>query len=381
MSSSTVEAFYEGQGIPVELNEVEQALDQLWGPAAEKAGGPELESPAVTRVVLANVVIVHFGSNRPEMETTIEAITTQYPSRMIVLRHDPGAGRKLLTEVSAQCHLPAPGRPQVCSEQIILRTSVEGRDLLPGAVRSLVESDLHSVLWWCDDPREASELYEQLSGEATRIILDLPDPEADPASLAAAIEAGGRQSARDLAWFGLTAWRSLIADQFDSPATGNLARIASVRVRSIGKETDRPHRTAAWLVAWLAGQLGWQPEGSPRFIEKGRVEASFRGPEDSVEVIMESESGENSSRAQIAEVEIRLRPEAQSVTTLRIQCDGQGTCEICVIDSAGQGCAFPRLVKVPVPETTHSVSAALLTDRSDPPYHRALPITLWLMGC
>jgi glucose-6-phosphate dehydrogenase assembly protein OpcA len=299
---------------------------------------------------------------------------------MIVLKHDSGAGRKLLTEVSAQCHLPAPGRPQVCSEQIILRTSVEGRDLLPGAVRSLVESDLHSVLWWCDDPREAPELFEQLSGEATRVILDLPDPEADPASLAAAIEPGDRQSPRDLAWFGLTAWRSLIADQFDSPATGNLARIASVRIRSIGKQTDQPHRTAAWLVAWLAGQLGWQPEGSPRFIGKGRFEATFRGPEDSVEVMMESEPGESISRAQIAEVEIRLRPEAQSVTTLRIQCDGQGTCEICVTDAAGHGCAFPRLVKVPVPETAHHVSAALLTDRSDPPYHRALPITLWLLG-
>ena len=155
MSSSPADAFYEGRGIPVELNEVEDALDRLWGPAAEKAGGPELDDPAVTRVVLANVVLVHLGPDRPGMDATIGAITTQYPSRLILLRPSAGGGRRLSAEVSAQCHLPAPGRPQVCSEQIVLRAGPEGLDLLPGAVRSLRESDLHSVLWWCDDPRQA----------------------------------------------------------------------------------------------------------------------------------------------------------------------------------------------------------------------------------
>ncbi|WP_169979250.1 glucose-6-phosphate dehydrogenase assembly protein OpcA [Tautonia rosea] len=380
MSSSSVEAFYDGNGIPVELTEVEQALDHLWGPAAEKAGGPELDSPAVTRVVLANVVLVNLGPNRPEMEKTIEAITTQYPSRLIILRPDPQAGRKLLAEVSAQCHLPAPGRPQVCSEQIILRTSVEGRDLLPGAVRSLVESDLHSVLWWCDDPREAPELFEQLAGEATRVILDLPDPEADPGSFAAALKADEGQKARDLAWFGLTTWRSLIADQFDAPVAGNLGRIVSIRVRSNVKDTDRPSRAAAWLVGWLAGQLGWKPEGSPQILGDGRCEASLRGREGLIKVVLESVMSEMGALAQIEEVEITLRPDTHPATTLTIQCGGEGTCEICVTDGQGSGCAFPRLVKVPRDETAHRVSAALLTDRSDPPYHRAFPITLWLLG-
>ncbi|MEW4567069.1 glucose-6-phosphate dehydrogenase assembly protein OpcA [Tautonia sp. JC769] len=380
MASGSVEAFYDGRGIPVELSEVEQALDQLWGPAAEKTGGPELDAPAVTRVVLANVVIVNLGPARPGMDETIEAITTQYPSRLIVLGTDPGAGRKLRAEVSAQCHLPAPGRPQVCSEQIILRASVEGRDLLPAAVRSLVESDLHSVLWWCDDPREAPALFEQLAGEATRVILDLPDPAADPAALAAAMEPKGCQTARDLAWFSLTTWRSLIADQFDAAALGNLKRIGSIRVRSVGEVGERPTRSAAWLVAWLAGQLGWKPEGHPRSTGDGRIEASLRGQDGAVRVVLESGPSEPGALPRVAEVEIGLRPAPNAVTTLNIQCDGEGTCELCVTDDQGAGCAFPRLVKVPVAETARRVSAALLTDRSDPPYHRALPITLWLLG-
>jgi glucose-6-phosphate dehydrogenase assembly protein OpcA len=194
------------------------------------------------------------------------------------------------------------------------------------------------------------------------------------------MKAHGCQPARDLSWFGLTTWRSLIADQFDAPAMENLKRIASIRVRSVSQVTDRPTRAAAWLVAWLAGQLGWKPEGHPRSMGDGRFEATLRGVEGLVEVVLESGPSESGSLAQIAEVEITLRPESQPVTTLNIQCDGEGTCEICVTDAKGSGCAFPRLVKVPVAETARRVSAALLTERSDPPYHRALPMTLWLLG-
>ena len=49
--------FPEGQGIPVELRDVEAELAKLWGPAAEQVGGPELENPHVTRIVLANLVV------------------------------------------------------------------------------------------------------------------------------------------------------------------------------------------------------------------------------------------------------------------------------------------------------------------------------------
>ena len=50
--------FLSGQGVPVDLHDVETELTRLWGPAAERAGGPVPEQPNVTRIVLANLVVI-----------------------------------------------------------------------------------------------------------------------------------------------------------------------------------------------------------------------------------------------------------------------------------------------------------------------------------
>ena len=79
MAEATSEAFLSGQGIPVEPGQVEAELTRLWGPAAERAGGPELESPNVTRIVLANLV-VEAGPNCPEcLEATLNTVAERHP--------------------------------------------------------------------------------------------------------------------------------------------------------------------------------------------------------------------------------------------------------------------------------------------------------------
>lgn len=381
MSSSPTEAFYEGRGIPVELSQVEDTLDRLWGPAAEKAGGPELDNPAVTRVVLANVVIGLLGPDRPGLEGTIGAITSRYPSRLIVLRSSNEPGRHLEAEVSAQCHLPSPGRPQVCSEVIILRATPEGRDLLPGAVRSLKESDLHSVLWWCDDPRESPGLFDELAEGSTRVILDLPDPSGDPCALASVSAADPACRVRDLAWFGLTPWRERIADLFEPPATAELGRIAWIRIRAQAETIERPPRAAAWLVAWLAGQLGWEAVGSPREQGPGVIEATLRAAGASVSVRIESKPEQVGHRPRIVAVELGLPCDARPRGGVRVERFGPETCEVHIELADRSEPAFPRFVVAPEYDATKLVSAALLTDRNDPPYRRALPIALWLLGC
>ena len=57
MPDSSTDAFLQGQGIPVDPRSIEAELIRLWGPAAERLGGPDLEHPTVTRVVLANLVV------------------------------------------------------------------------------------------------------------------------------------------------------------------------------------------------------------------------------------------------------------------------------------------------------------------------------------
>ena len=155
MPAATTDSFLEGQGIPVDLPNIETELAKLWGPAAEQVGGPDLENPHVTRIVLANLVVESLDGDAESLGPVLETVIARFPCRAIVVRGSDDPNRRITAEVSALCHLPAPGLPQVCSERIVLHAGPNAVDLVPGAVRPLLEADLPLVLWWTGDPQEA----------------------------------------------------------------------------------------------------------------------------------------------------------------------------------------------------------------------------------
>ncbi len=183
MSDAASTSFLEGQGIPVDLPQIETELAKLWGPAAEQIGGPEIENPHVTRIVLANLVVACLGGDCESLGPVLETVIARFPCRAIVVRGSNDPDRQIHAEVSALCHLPAPGMPQVCSERIVLRSGPKAIDLIPGAVRPLLEADLPMVLWWTGDPRQHEPLFRDLADECSRLILDLPDPVPDAGAL------------------------------------------------------------------------------------------------------------------------------------------------------------------------------------------------------
>src|SRR5262249_31521396 len=159
-------------------------------------------------------------------------------------------------------HLPSPGLPQVCSERITLKAGSNAIDLLPGAVRSLLEANLPHLLWWTGDPREHQPLFRNLASACSRLVLDLPDPGADVGALRLGLDPALGTSSRDSVWFGLARWRELVAQFFDAPTDrGKLNRISSVTVEAHSRDPARIPRASIWLVSWLAGQLGWKPQG------------------------------------------------------------------------------------------------------------------------
>ena len=121
MTETSSDAFLSGQGIPVDPHDIETELTRLWGPAAERVGGPSPESPNVTRIVLANLVVASRLADAPRLDGVLDTLTTRYPCRAIVALRTDEPDRRVSAEVSALCHLPAPGLPQVCSERIVLR--------------------------------------------------------------------------------------------------------------------------------------------------------------------------------------------------------------------------------------------------------------------
>lgn len=378
MVEATSDAFLSGQGIPVRPGEIESELIRLWGPAAERVGGPELENPHVTRVVLANLV-VEAGPDCPGcLEETLDTVIKRHPCRAIVLRRTADPGREVSAEVAALCHLASAGRPQVCSERIVLRAGPDALDLLPGAVRPLLEADLPFVLWWTDDPRATEALFRDLAEECSRLILDLPDPGPEPASIRLGLDPTINPFGRDTAWFGITRWRELIAQFFDGPNPGDLtARIASVEIRVEVSGEPRVPRLAIWLAGWLAGQLGWIPVAR-RETAPGRLEATFRGPGGDVAVSIHAEGSARATSARILGVNLTVRgpdgPDTYHLARL-----GPDSPQVRVNVSSPNACTLPRVVHSPEIDGPGRVTAALESSRQDPPFVRALPHALWIM--
>jgi hypothetical protein len=378
MADAISDAFLHGEGVPVDLRDIETELTRLWGPAAEQVGGPDLDRPSVTRVVLANLIVSAWDPSSSRVDETLNDLVPRYPSRVIVLRRSDAPERRIAAEVAAVCHLPAPGRPQVCSERIVLRAGPAALDLLPGAIRSLLEADLPTILWWTDDPRTSAPLFQDLAADATRLLLDLPDPEADPASLRFALDPEAYPHARDISWFAITRWRELVAQLFDPPTPGEtLTRIDSVQIRARAPSRARPARVACWLASWLAGQLGWEPKG--RHIPgPGRLEATFRGPAGEVAVEIRTEDDPDGSAARLTGVTLTTRG-PDGAGSFRLERPSAGSDEVQVEVTCPTHCALPRRVLAPESSVSRRVAAALESSRDDPPFRRALPIVLWML--
>jgi glucose-6-phosphate dehydrogenase assembly protein OpcA len=376
MSNRATEAFLGGQGIPVELPQIESELEALWGPAAERAGGPDLDHPTVAKIVLANVVVSAFQCQPERLGPVLQDVVNRFPCRLIVLRTDESIRRQVRAEVSAVCNLPTAGRPQVCGERIILSTGPNELDLLPGAVRPLLESDLPFVLWWTDDPSEFAEVFLDLRDEATRALLDRPDPSADPRFLK---ETSACEWTRDATWYGATPWREQIAQLFDAPGTRHdLSRIRSLEIEAEASSRDRPPRVAVWLAAWLAGLLGWSPIDRD-LDEDGSLQAQFQGPSGIITIAIRTRLNSHRLLAEIAAV---------GLTTAHTH--GEGTFqlarsrtfreEIRVEVCSPTHCNLPRRVRSPELDAAHRVASALEARRRDGPYLKALPIALWLLA-
>jgi glucose-6-phosphate dehydrogenase assembly protein OpcA len=384
MSDAATDSFLEGQGIPVELANIENSLMNLWGPAAEQVGGPELENPHVTRIVLANLVVETFHGRCESLGPVLETVIAEFPCRTIAVVGSDDPERRIKAEVSALCHLPAPGLPQVCSERIVLRAGPDAMALVPGAVRPLLEADLPMVLWWTSDPRKHEVLFRDLADECTRLILDLPDPGAEAGAIRLGLDPELCPFSRDSAWFGLGRWRDLVAQFFDrSCHIDSLDRIDSMHIEVLSPDTTQPPRLAIWLAAWLAGQLGWKPQGQPKNEAKASASgftAEFLAANRVVAVTISTgpiPAGLPVVPRLIGATITAHGPEG--VETFRLSRPTPESRAVRVEVRAVGSCSLPSIVEAPELDPAHRIAAALESSRRDAPFHKALPITLWLL--
>jgi glucose-6-phosphate dehydrogenase assembly protein OpcA len=241
---------------PVDPAAIERGLARLWEDAsrAETGGG-------IVRSCTLNFAAVCAGpAGAAAAADVVAAVTLRHPCRTLLLTTLPDARPAgIEASVSVLCHLPAPGQPHICCEQITVAATGDSVSGLPNLLLALLVPDLPLVVWWRDRPPLGTPLWERLTAIADRVVIDTSTCEGPRqfADVAAVLDRHPRAALADLAWNRLTRWRTLTAQFFDPPEQRAwLDRIDRVEVEACGAATVA--EALLWL-GWLASRLGWRP--------------------------------------------------------------------------------------------------------------------------
>lgn len=345
-----------------EPSDVERALTALWEAAGQK---PEEEpsEEAKTRVCMANLVVVAQFDGWNDLSEVLARLARQYPTRILaLLLDDPHmAGcppQQVRAAVSSVCHVPQPGRPQVCAEQVLLRTGSESGAGMERVLFPLTASDLPLLAWWTVDAAPRAALLESLRQWVDRLVFD-----AGLASFPRLLDPG-RCVTRELGWYRSYRWRAVIAQLFDEADPRTPQTIERVRVVIHGAvPTDR--LDVVWMIAFLGGQLGWQPG---RLRGPGRWE--FRSPTRTVEAMIEDRSGPGRG---LSTFEVYA-----GESHFQFARCGENTDEFRIMISDALSCRMPRSIQISRRDRADSLAVALTGRAVDRSYDRAVRLAVWM---
>jgi len=385
VNPATVEQFLSGVPVPVQPAAIERELAALWKPAGERA---QVDAGhAVTRVCLANLVVVGPADSAAWQEDALRKLSARYPCRVLWCRLDTASNNSALSaEVTAFCHLPQPGQPQVCSELILLATGRGGAVSLPSVALSLLEPDLPVVLWWALPADADTELFDSLCGLADRVIvhweplnsLTLRTTSARP-GLRLCLREKALNKATIIVWHTLQHWREMMAQFADYPALGGT--LHDVKTVTVGYATraDQPLATlpAALFVGWLAGQLQWRP--IRRDARPDGVHATFAADSQTVEVSLLAQETNKVApgRLMTLEVAVGLQDVAATLHLARVLGERMEIRQTLCITGA---CSVLKTLPIVERDEASVLGAAIESQSAARVFPRAARLALRLLG-
>ncbi len=256
---------------PVALGEIENTLDDLWREvteAARAAGGN-----TVSRNTVLTLVAYTAAAEQARIALdTVEELTSQHPSRAIVLVAEPER-QGALVDARVAIHSEGSGPSAAYGEEIVIDALGDAARHVPGVVLPLMISGLPAFLWWLGEPPWGSALIETLVDGCDRLIVDSCDATDADRTLVATADLVRRKHERcalsDFNWTRQRPWRELTAQFFDAPdLRPYLAGIDHVTVEYAAGDEDAPTNSAqAYLyVGWLASRLGWALPSTHRHV-------------------------------------------------------------------------------------------------------------------
>ncbi len=204
----------------------------------------------------------------PDMEGAgiADAIASTNPCRIITLIPTTGEDKGVKAQVSAYC--PVNKRSEnslICCEYITITGVSSAFERISGMISELMIPDLPKFIWWKAGIDEEYSLFQRLTKECDRIIVDssiFAQPEIELLKIGQLLERDIPLS--DINWARLASWQELTAEAFDPPE--RRSSIWEVDQVTIDYEKGNPNQALMFL-GWLASRLNWQPKSCER--EKG----------------------------------------------------------------------------------------------------------------
>ncbi|MCX6910224.1 MAG: glucose-6-phosphate dehydrogenase assembly protein OpcA [Verrucomicrobia bacterium] len=381
----SVEQFLAGIPVPVEPAAIERELAALWKPASEQASAGD--SAAVTRVCLANLLLVGDTANNAWHADTLQKLSARFPCRVLWAQLDSAStDTGLAAAVTALCHLPSPGNPQVCSELITLRAGRGGADGVPGAVLPLLEPDVPVVLWWALAADAETELFDALCALADRVVVHAEPLESAALRTVSAVpnlrrclRASAAGKATVLVWHTMIHWREMTAQFFDQPQLRDgLDGIERVTVRYAtpdGKPTAA--LPAALYAGWLAGQLQWTPVAREAGQEGVRAAFAAGSRKVTVELFAQADGALAPGRLTAVHIAAEFGPVEAAFHLARVV--GERT-EIRQTFCLSEACTLLKSLPVVERDEATLLGAAIESQSATAVFPRAAKTALWLLG-
>lgn len=276
----------------VHITNIGKELDRLWD---------EAQGQDQIRASLFNLIVHIHGAERVKhFEQLINRVVSKFPSRVIFIISE---GRKeenyLATAVSSQTI--GEGDLKIFCETIRIEVGGSQKERVPFLVTPHILSDLPVYLLWTQDPATESSILPHLVPYANRIIFDTEagtNLQAFSRSLHSLAHSFTCEVG-DLHWSGISGWRSLLINAFNS--ADELAALEEAKQINItynqGDEIE-----AAYFQAWLASRLEWKFETFE--VVEGNVRLSYRRPTHEVVIFLKPKAESNLRPGALLSVEI-----------------------------------------------------------------------------
>ncbi|HOB74724.1 MAG TPA: glucose-6-phosphate dehydrogenase assembly protein OpcA [Phycisphaerae bacterium] len=370
MSQTTPDSLFSPEGtVLTDPAEVERALARMWKLAGEKAAG-ETTTKTASRVSVANLVVVAPAAQWDQLLELMAEFSPIYPTRSIVLliTEEASEPREITVSVSALCHVPQADAPQVCCEQIVLRAGPRHVETLDRTLLPLLESDVSVMCWWRYAPDAWPTLSTAIKRMARRFIIDHP-------SGFRGLESTECCAVRALGWYRTADLRELLAQMFDGSAPEVLESIEEVEIHT-GSGAER-RDDAFWLIAFLAGQLGWTPAGVETITDGADAERHFAAT-------YLFRLGQHTIRVHFVmspETDCRLRRIriVSGPSTFTLESHPARESELRMVICSRGICQAPRSVQAPPIRPSQALADAMVGRQVDAAFERAAPIAAWLV--